>query len=298
MPYSALLAGTSTGLAAVYQHQSNTARSGSVSQVKITSGDHMSDASRCHSFTSKVNKLSNVQEEFKTPVTQAIMAKQSSAGENGVDNKPCTGKRKSVTGERDATTVTAKKTRFESDHPKQGLTFNFGDLIGSGEVGDVYIDADNEEYLIKRYHNDTMDDLPEVARHETAMFKLYYGEDSASLLIDEHGDHYIRMLRVPGKTLDSLPAGSLPHDAEQRFFDMISRLDSAGIIHDDLHLENVLWDSTTQSFFPIDINNGKRCFFEASADNKAQFNAMSECDFNEILEKIKNHKTSIADVIT
>lgn len=305
MPYSALLPGTTTGRAAVCQQQNDIAQSGSASQVKRTSDKHMSDASLNCSFTSKINRLSNVPEEFKgtaprssSPMKQAIIHKQSFADEDGVDNKPLTGKRKSVTGEPDVTAVTSKKAHFEPGHPKQESTFNFGDLIGSGEVGYVYIDADDEEYLIKRYHNETMDDLPEIARHETAMFKLYYGEDSASLLIDEHGDHYIRMLRVPGKALDSLPTGCLPHDAEQRFFDMINRLDSLGITHDDLHLENILWDDASQSFFPIDINNGKHYFFDASAESKAQFNAMSEDDFNKILEEIKNHKTSVADVIT
>ncbi|WP_279050338.1 protein kinase family protein [Cedecea davisae] len=190
----------------------------------------------------------------------------------------------------DETEITGSVVLMKPDFQQHEVKFNFGKRLGGGEIGDVYIDADDPSYLIKRYYDEVVDEHSDIARQETETFKRYYGDDSALLLIDEDGDQYVRMYRVPGQTLESLPAGSLPHDAEEKFVDMIERLNSVGIIHDDLHMQNILWDDKSQSFFPIDMSNIKPIYFDVSVAKKDTFNKFSEDDWNSVLEEIRRKK--------
>ncbi|MBG6245661.1 hypothetical protein CS369_14310 [Candidatus Symbiopectobacterium sp. 'North America'] len=78
-----------------------------------------------------------------------------------------------------------------------------------------------------------------------------------------------------------------------KFVDMIERLNSLGIIHQDLHSQNILRDSTSESFFPIDIGNVKDKYFNADVSGKQKMNAKGISDFDRILNDIAWKKKKI-----
>lgn len=182
---------------------------------------------------------------------------------------------------------------MKPDDPAHRIDFNLGRLIGEGCNGAVFIDADDTTYIIKKIIPDGFSSsatIAEGARREAAMFELYYGEHSAVHLIDENQNSYIRMYKIPGITLDGLPVGSLPDNADEKYVDMIERLNSVGIIHDDLHSENILWDDDSQTFFPIDIINAKEKYFNANSKDKTGMNVYGERNWASILKEIAKKK--------
>ncbi|MCW2487052.1 hypothetical protein J5069_14245 [Candidatus Symbiopectobacterium sp. NZEC127] len=182
-------------------------------------------------------------------------------------------------------------TLMKPDFPVHKVDFHVGKLIGEGTNGEVFIDADDNAYLIKVYLADEGESIAEIAKHEAEVFRRYYGEDAAMHLVDDEGVSYVRMYKIPGETLSSLPPGSLPNNAEEKFVDMIERLNKLGIMHDDLHTENVLWDSSSQSFFPIDINNIKEKYFSSDINEKIAINTYDQRNWASVLQCIAQKKS-------
>ncbi|MBN3264392.1 serine/threonine protein kinase [Pectobacterium brasiliense] len=181
---------------------------------------------------------------------------------------------------------------IKSDFPQGKIKFNLGDKLGKGGFGEVFLDADDKDFLIKKYFNkkycsNRYINATEVATDEAEMFNRYYGEGAATVLLDEAGNVYVRMYKVPGQTLSSLPSSSLPADAVQRFVDMIEKLNKLEIIHNDLHSGNILWDQTAQVFYPVDINNLREIYFNSDSTDKFCMNENGEDDWSEILKEIE-----------
>ncbi|MCW2488521.1 hypothetical protein J5069_21690 [Candidatus Symbiopectobacterium sp. NZEC127] len=179
--------------------------------------------------------------------------------------------------------------------PNNKTGFNLGDKIGEGVFGEVFVDADDSRYLIKLYKSPSHLVAEKISKHETEMFQRYYGEEAAMHFVNDKGNSCVRMYRIPGQTLHSVPRGTLPHDADVKFVDMIERLNSLGIIHQDLHSLNILWDAASESFFPIDISNVKEKYFNADVSGKQKMNAKGISDFDRVLNDIawKKKKPSI-----
>ncbi|MGL4601379.1 MAG: hypothetical protein ACRCVE_07865, partial [Plesiomonas sp.] len=77
-------------------------------------------------------------------------------------------------------------------------------------------------------------------------------------------------------------------DAVERFVDMLEKLNNVGIIHDDLHDDNVRWDKEAQVFYPIDLRNCKDYFFNSNAVIKKELNDIQENRFcMKTIEEIK-----------
>ncbi|MGK2889751.1 MAG: OspG family effector kinase [Candidatus Malihini olakiniferum] len=125
-----------------------------------------------------------------------------------------------------------------------------------------------------------------MAKHETEMFQRYYGEEAAIIFADDKSISYVRMYRIPGQTLHSIPRGTLPHDTDMKFVDIIERFNSLGIMHQDLHSENILWDSMSELFFPIDISNVREKYFDADISGKQKMNAKGISDWDRVLNDI------------
>lgn len=176
---------------------------------------------------------------------------------------------------------------MKPDCPQNKVNFNLGEKIGEGGFGEVFLDADDKKFLIKKYFSDEFTHPTEVATHEAEMFNRYYGEGAAVIFMDEAKNVYVRMYKVPGHTLESLPPNSLPADAVQRFVDMIEKLNKLGIIHNDIHAENILWDERVAVFYPIDINNAREKYFNADPDTKFDMNKKDEYEWYQMLKEIK-----------
>lgn len=183
-------------------------------------------------------------------------------------------------------------TLMKPDFPEHKVDFHQGELIGEGTNGEVFLDADDNAYLIKVYLANEDESIAEVARHEAEIFRRYYGEDAAMHLVDEEDVSHVRMYRIPGETLSSLPPGSLPNNAEEKFVDMIERLNALGIMHNDLHSENVLWDSSSQSFLPIDISNIKEKYFSCDIRKKITINHHGQRNWASVLRCIAEKKSA------
>lgn len=61
-------------------------------------------------------------------------------------------------------------------------------------------------------------------------------------------------------------------------------------MHDDLYSENVLWDSSSQSFSPIDINIIKEKFFNSNINEKIAINNYDEKNWSSVLNDIAAKK--------
>jgi len=180
-------------------------------------------------------------------------------------------------------TITVLNPNFPGHHVK----FRLAGELGEGRFGEVFLDADDTRYVIKRYFSGKLSNTANRANNEADTFKRYYGEESAQVFKGEDSRYYVRMYRVPGQILGALPEGSLPEDAVERFVDMLEKLNHMGIMHGDLHSANILWDAETKIFYPIDINNIKETYFNADLERKGSMNALGESTWDEMIEEIE-----------
>ncbi|WP_213990576.1 hypothetical protein [Sodalis sp. dw_96] len=177
---------------------------------------------------------------------------------------------------------------FVADQPEHLIELKMGEKIGEGSYGKVFIDAGDNNYVIKKYVLD--DDSPYInienlATNESDSFRRYYGEGSAKIYHDGNEDYYMRMYRVPGKTLQELPANVLPPDAVERYVDMLEKLNHVGILHSDLHEGNIMWDEEAEIFNPIDIYNIKDQYFSRGAGDSFQ-DEIDEEEWGYLIEDI------------
>ncbi|XBS69030.1 hypothetical protein ABK905_21375 [Acerihabitans sp. KWT182] len=159
------------------------------------------------------------------------------------------------------------------DQPGHPIELKLGKMLGEGGYGSVFIDADNNQFVIKKYvrNHEYLDvDIQTLIVNECSSFRRYYGADSARIYHDGNEFFYMRMYRVPGKTIPQLAAGALPPDAIERYVDMLEKLNHVGIIHSDLHEGNIIWDEEAKIFHPIDIYNIKDQYFRRTAGDTFQ----------------------------
>ena len=82
------------------------------------------------------------------------------------------------------------------------------------------------------------------------------------------------MLKIPGRPLSEVR--QFRSGAIERYADMLDLLNTAGIMHGDLHGANVLYYAEGNCFFPIDFSNIKSHYFRADNARKNSFNVMGE----------------------
>ncbi|WP_408068332.1 OspG family effector kinase [Yersinia pekkanenii] len=144
-----------------------------------------------------------------------------------------------------------------------------GKRIGRGNAGDVFLDANNPDFVLKKLSTQDSVLLTEVHMKEVEYFNRYYGEGSAEF-IKQGNQHYIRMYRVPGKTLIEINSKIYPPNAKERFLSMMDDLGYNNIIHNDLNFNNVLYDKKNNTFYPIDFDNAYDGYYSASDPNSGK----------------------------
>ncbi|MDY7579626.1 serine/threonine-protein kinase [Herbaspirillum sp. RTI4] len=148
---------------------------------------------------------------------------------------------------------------------RRSLQDQCGDRIGIGGSGEVYEDATDPAFVLKKYAAYSDDDgaVLREAKEESRLFNRYYGEQSSEV-IEEDGAIYLRMLKIPGTPLNQLERGTLSLDQIRAlYFDMIVNLNEVKIIHGDLHAGNIVYDESSHQFFPIDFVNVYDAFYSA-----------------------------------
>ncbi|CCP03582.1 hypothetical protein BN439_2532 [Erwinia amylovora Ea644] len=178
--------------------------------------------------------------------------------------------------------------------PDKEKHFYLGEELGEGKFATVYADATNKYFVVKRYDAQEIKNMPAIVNSEVENFTRYYGKDTAKIFIDSEGIYHVRMYRVSGETLDSLPPNSLPENAVEKYVDMLEELNAHGIFHDDLHTDNLIWDKNTERFYPIDIKNNKEVFFNSSPKDKDILNSHTSENWEYTLRLIREKQIKAA----
>ena len=156
-----------------------------------------------------------------------------------------------------------------------------GEMLGSGLCGEVRRDLAHEGFVLKSFSRFAN----EIAQKECSLFTLIYGEGSAEV-IEEADGLYLRMLEVPGVSLDKCDPSELPDNARELFFQMIADLNDVGIIHGDLHSGNIMFDKDSNRFWPIDLSNAYDSYYDSSSDGRAMMDIDNEKRFRQIMRKL------------
>lgn len=97
---------------------------------------------------------------------------------------------------------------------------------------------------------------------------------------------FVRMQKIAGKPLSQVD--SFPADAIKNFNHMLIELTRKNIFHSDLHKDNILWDSETGKFNPIDFGDDPRNLSILSQEDLSdalEYNAEECIEF--IMQRIK-----------
>ncbi|NDL64850.1 OspG family effector kinase [Acerihabitans arboris] len=191
---------------------------------------------------------------------------------------------------------------FDPDDESIVHEFSFGETVGEGDFGLVLKDAKDPDFYIKKMHarsdEDSDIDIEALAKKEAETFRQFYGPDSAKVFKDDKGNVYNRMYKIPGRTLESVPEGSLPRDAIERYVDMLEKMNVENIIHADLHTGNIMWDGESNMFFPIDITNIKPSYFRSGSYYKHMQNRLGEDDWNSVIDEIEHKMVALRPDVT
>lgn len=163
---------------------------------------------------------------------------------------------------------------------------NLGAYIGRGSYGVVYLSADDENFVYKKFIFKDDNLILEKAREEASNFIRFYGIDSAEVQVYK-STVYIKMLRVPGIPLENIPAGGFRSDAIDAYYAMLSALAAAKIMHNDFFEGNVHYDVEDNKFYPIDIGNMYHDYFCGNSLIKNGYNIMQREYHNEILTLVR-----------
>lgn len=98
------------------------------------------------------------------------------------------------------------------------------------------------------------------------------------------------MLEVPGVPL--MKMSKFPEDADKMFLDMIIDMGESKIIHGDLHMGNILFDTNSHRFWPIDFSNSYDSYYLLDKDGKLFANEMAEREFCSILKSLRENSIS------
>ncbi|OWF84248.1 hypothetical protein B4907_09145 [Yersinia kristensenii] len=154
--------------------------------------------------------------------------------------------------------------------------------------GDVYLDVNNPGFVLKKLFTRDKVLITEVHTKEVEFFNRYYGEGSAEI-INEGNQYYIRMYRVPGKTLTEINTKIFPPSAKGRFLSMMDDLGYYNITHDDLNFNNVLYDVKTNTFYPIDFDNAYDAYYSPREESIVNQSWGRKMRFDDIIEHIETH---------
>ena len=158
------------------------------------------------------------------------------------------------------------KTANPNFNPKIKL----GKHIGSGLTAEVYLDANNPGFVLKKIKAEDLDSvlISSEFENEVKFFNRFYGEGAAEL-ISQDNQLYIRMYHVPGKGLAQINTKIFPANARKQFLSMAEDLERYNIIHNDFSFNNVLYDQENNTFYPIDFGSAEEGYYPLSDGQRA-----------------------------
>lgn len=153
------------------------------------------------------------------------------------------------TGKKTSSGITVTK----SDDLNARSELPLGEKIKEGR--DLFENTADNFRVIKKYAKETYSKPQETAEYEAEVVNTYYGEGNALVFRDGNGNFYVDMYKIPGENVNYLPAGSLPANRADKLVDMVEKVQNAQLGKYQLDIDNLMWDSKSETFSPVDINN-------------------------------------------
>ena len=139
---------------------------------------------------------------------------------------------------------------------------DLGPIVGAGGEATIYQSLSGPS-VYKQFKDSTY--LAPPSGHlvqETQWLNLYYrgyagyknekGDFAEAIVSDGMG--YIKMGKLPGKSLNLLPKNSLPPESLNDLKSMLTKMEEMGIHHQDLQLKNIMY-GPDGTFYPVDIQS-------------------------------------------
>lgn len=153
-------------------------------------------------------------------------------------------------------------------NPHFNPEIKLGKHIGTGVTAEVYLDANNPSFVLKKINTQDRVLINSEFKKEVEFFNRFYGEGAAEL-ISQDNQCYIRMYRVPGKGLAQINTKIFPANARKQFLSMAEDLERYNIIQNDFGFNNVLYDEETNTFYPIDFGSAEEGYYPLSDGQRA-----------------------------
>lgn len=139
----------------------------------------------------------------------------------------------------------------DSRFPQLNLEFRLGKPLDGDTNKNIYFDANDKTFVIKKYRADGSAEPYNRAIKEARQFTRYYGAGAAQLFHDSERNYYLRMYYLPGEPLHALSAEKVTADTGAKFVDLFEKARLAGIKPQEFRAENIAWDAQTKSFHLI-----------------------------------------------
>ncbi|MGT3178835.1 OspG family effector kinase [Yersinia enterocolitica] len=155
-------------------------------------------------------------------------------------------------------------------NPNFNPKIKLGKHIGSGLTAEVYLDANNPGFVLKKIKAEDLDSvlISSEFENEVKFFNRFYGEGAAEI-ISQDNQLYIRMYHIPGKGLAQINTKIFPANARKQFLSMAEDLERYNIIHNDFSFNNVLYDQENNTFYPIDFGSAEEGYYPLSDGQRA-----------------------------
>ncbi|MBN2992532.1 hypothetical protein JWR97_15680 [Pseudomonas cedrina subsp. fulgida] len=159
--------------------------------------------------------------------------------------------------------------------------------IGSGAEAVLYESRDGAS-VYKCFDTEVESFDINAVMDQADYLNAYYGDGFAEAFTSM-GDAYIKMKKLDGVSLKSIPHDSLPAEARALLDDAFNSMEAKGIFHGDLHLGNFLYSAKDKKIYPLDISSRSSTGFSegtALPDDLMDEYALEKADLYHAFDKL------------
>ncbi|MHC8406693.1 RHS repeat domain-containing protein [Pseudomonas sp. TMB3-21] len=124
-------------------------------------------------------------------------------------------------------------------------------IAGGGE-GAIYESSDGKFVYKKFISFDRKNSIPGSVAYEGEMFNQYYGDGSATALLEDN-QVYLKMIKLDGIPLDDIEKGSIPAHSADALKKMFTKMEKKDLYHQDVKGKNFLYSEKDKIVYPVDM---------------------------------------------